>query len=443
MSDLADPPPGRKGLPLLGETLEFMKDGFGFIDRRIAEFGPVFATSILGRETAVIAGPDACTIWTNPDLIERRNSQPGPIYKIFAGPSLPHLDDQAHRDRKELVLSGFTTEATASYVPGLQAAVRSRIETWVRLREFRWIDEFKKLAIEGIAANFLGERPGPQLESLVRDYDLVTKGIGAIPIALPGTPFGRAIAARDRILARFSELIRRREAREDATGVDGLARILTARLPDGTRLSADAAMRELHHIIIAGYIIFAEFGCLVLELHRHPEIRRRVEEEIRSRVGAGTLTLETLADLPYLTRVVMETKRICPILPAIFGRSRKEFTFKGRTIPAGWMVLWALRVTLMDHDTYTSPEIFDPERFSDERAEHKRHEHAFVPHGPGPITTHQCPGTDYATIFMKVFAIHLVRSGVAWKLPPQEFECDWSLTPPEPKGGLRVTFGKA
>jgi hypothetical protein len=36
-------PPGTSGLPLLGETLAFMKDMFGFIRARTQRHGPVFA----------------------------------------------------------------------------------------------------------------------------------------------------------------------------------------------------------------------------------------------------------------------------------------------------------------------------------------------------------------------------------------------------------------
>ena len=83
------------------------------------------------------------------------------------------------------------------------------------------------------------------------------------------------------------------------------------------------------------------------------------------------------------------------------------------------------------------PETFDPDRFSPERAEDKRHEHAFAPQGAGPASGHRCPGLDFATYFMAVFAVVLVR-GFTWQLPAQSFELDFSKTPPEPKEGLRA-----
>lgn len=102
------------------------------------------------------------------------------------------------------------------------------------------------------------------------------------------------------------------------------------------------------------------------------------------------------------------------------------------------MVLWAHRSSHLTSDTYTDPERFDPERFSNARAEHLRHPHAFVPHGAGPAQGHRCPGMDFATCLMEVFAILLLR-GYDWELPAgQDLDFDWSLIPPEPRDGLRA-----
>lgn len=38
---------------------------------------------------------------------------------------------------------------------------------------------------------------------------------------------------------------------------------------------------------------------------------------------------------------------------------------------------------------------------------------------------------------MSVFAAVLLR-GYTWELPPQNFDLDWSKTPPEMKDGLRA-----
>src|SRR5207253_8905378 len=128
----------------------------------------------------------------------------------------------------------------------------------------------------------------------------------------------------------------------------------------------------------------------------------------------GPLTLGTLMRMPYLAAVVNEVKRLTPIIPAVFGRTKEGFSFDGMSVPAGWMVMWALTPSHVAHGVYDEPQRFDPDRFSAARAEEKRHEHAFAPQGAGPATGHRCPGLDFATYLMEVFAIVLLR-GYDWQ----------------------------
>ena len=54
---------------------------------------------------------------------------------------------------------------------------------------------------------------------------------------------------------------------------------------------------------------------------------------------------------------------------------------------------------------------------------------------------HRCPGLDYATYFMQLFAIVLLRD-YTWQLPQQNFEINWSKTPPDVKDGIRARVGR-
>jgi cytochrome P450 len=194
-------------------------------------------------------------------------------------------------------------------------------------------------------------------------------------------------------------------------------------------LSDDEAALELHHIVIAGYIVWAELASMVRQLTEHPDVRTKLREEI--------VAAESFRSMPYLRQVVDEVKRLCPIVPAVFGKTKVPFTFDGVTVPAGWMVMWAITPSHVGHGVYSDPQRFDPDRFSPERGEEKRHEHAFAPQGAGPVTGHRCPGLDFASCIMSVFAVALLR-GYTWELSPQDFAFDWSKTPPEMKDGLKA-----
>jgi cytochrome P450 len=422
-------PPGSDGVPLLGETLSFAKNPFRFIEQRLAAHGRMFRTNVLGRKTVVIAGADAAGRFIDNSVVMREGSMPPHVQEIFGGRSLPLLDGDVHKTRKSLVLKAFSREAMASYLPEIQRGVESAFERWSRGGEIRWLDEMQRLAIEVICATIIGIAPGEETDRLRRDYAILTRGFATLPVNIPGTPYNKALKARDRILATLRARVRDRRANP---GDDGLSRILSA----GAITDEDAAL-ELHHIVIAGYIVFAELGAIVQQLTAHPDVRAKLAEEIASVAPSGPLTLEALMRMPYLTNVVNEVKRLTPIIPAVFGKTKEGFEFDGKQVPAGWMVMWALTPSHVTHGVYDDAATFDPDRFSEVRAEHKRHEHAFVPQGAGPAIGHRCPGLDYATYFMEIFAVVLLR-GYTWTLPPQNFEFDWSKTPPEPKDGLRA-----
>lgn len=414
-------PPGRDGLPLLGETLPFAKNPFGFIEKRLAEHGRVFRSYVLGRKAAVITGPDAAGAFIDPSLVIREGSMPPHVQELFGGRSLPLLDGEVHAARKREVLKAFSREALASYLPLIEKTTADYFARWANEREIGWIDELKKLSIEVICAAIIGMPRSDEMDQLRRDYIILTDGFATLPINLPGTRYRKALQARDRILEVLRRAVRERRS---APADDGLSRILASGV-----LSDEEAALELHHIVIAGFIVWAELAAMVRQLTLHPGVRERLTAEVRSS--------SSYSAMPYLLQVVNEVKRLCPIVAVVFGKTKEPMPIDGTTIPAGWMVLFALMPSHGTHGVYTNPERFDPDRFSPERAEDKRHEHAFIPQGAGAATGHRCPGLDLATLMMSVFAAVLLR-GYTWELPPQNFDLDWSKTPPEMKDGLRA-----
>jgi len=428
------PPPGKNGLPLLGETLSFAKNPFGFIEQRLAAHGRIFRSHVLGRKTAVVAGPEAAGAFIDPKVIMRDGAMPPHVQELFGGRSLPLLDGDVHLARKKLVNAAFNRAALSAYLPIIQQTVETYFHKWPAAGEIRWLDELKRLAIEIICTTVMGMPPSNEMDALRSDYGILTNGFATLPINIPGTRYRKALQARDRILDVLRRLVR--ERRQTPTN-DGLSRILTAAQSSNATLSDDDAALELHHIVIAGYIVYAELGSIVHQLTAHPDVRAKLAAEIASKAPNGALSLESLMTMPYLLQVVNEVKRLCPIVPAVFGKTKAPLRFDGVSVPAGWMVMWAVTPSHVAQSAYTNPTAFDPDRFSPERAEDKRHEHAFAPQGAGPATGHRCPGLDFATYIMEVFAVVLLRS-YTWELPPQNYEVDYSKTPPEPRDALRA-----
>jgi cytochrome P450 len=430
-------PPGRAGLPLLGETLSLIKNNYRYIDQRVAEHGAIFRARVLGRRAIFLAGPEATELFNDESIVQREGGMPDFVEQFFGGKSLPLIDGELHRTRKHQVLGAFSRKALESYVAPMQSVIERWLGDLARGGEFRAVDKFKAMALQIIGRTMLSLDPGPELDVVIENFSILNKGFGSLPIHLPGTTFSKALKARDKILEVLRAAVKRH--REHDFG-DGLSQMLAARAADGSGISDEHAVLELHHFNIAGYLIYTMMCTLLAELNKDPKILTRLSDEIDAKAPGktGPLTVSQLANMPYLDCVVRETKRFTPFVTLFFGKAKRDFDWNGFHVPAGWTVLWSQHATNRWEKSFDDPNRFDPDRFSEARAEDKRHPHAYSPQGAGPIGKgHKCAGYDYSTILTQVFLVALVR-GYRWELPKQNLDYKYEAVPPEHADGLRV-----
>ncbi|XP_014272659.1 cytochrome P450 4C1 [Halyomorpha halys] len=134
-------------------------------------------------------------------------------------------------------------------------------------------------------------------------------------------------------------------------------------------------------------------------LGRHPEIQEKVYEEVSSIIGEEELRQEDINKMKYLDRVVKESLRIFPSVPAI-GRTVTHDTVlpsNGMLIPAGSNLVAQIVVTHRRADLFPDPMKFDPDRFLPENAK-GRHPYSYVPFSAGP---RNCIGQKFAMLDMK------------------------------------------
>jgi len=441
MATVGTLPPGSDGLPLVGETLAFVKNVFAFIGERRARHGDVFRTHILGSPTVFITGPQHTPTWLDATKIERAGALPGNLLALFGGNAdiVPLLDGEAHAQRKRSLLAAFSPAALAGYLPGLQHAIEAQIARWIAAREGPVTTDLKTLALESLARCVMGLEPGgAELTRLLAENAILARAFVALPLRLPGTAFAKGLQARDRILALLEAVVQRHiDAPPDPA--DGLARILAAARQAGAPLDARTAAREMHHFLLAGMIVYAELAATLRALHEHPQVRERLRAEVLAHAPAGPVGPAQLRAMPYLMQVVDEVRRTCPNVPMSFGRAKRDLDIAGFTVPRGTLVMMAVYESNLA-PVFTAPATFDPERFSPERDERRRAPDAFAPQGAGELTGHKCAGFDFATVMMQLFAVLALRNA-NWELPAQDLSLRW-VVPPEHASGLVVRWSK-
>jgi cytochrome P450 len=422
------------GFPVAGETLAFLRNMYRFLEDRQKRYGNVFKSNVLGRRIVFLAGTEGAEAFYSPENISRSDAHPFPLVDLFGGINMEMYDGPKHFALKSMALTAFDHAAISGYLPDMQRLIESTLSRLVQAGEFSAIVEMRRLAIETICCNVMGFSPGPETAEIMHDYSTVLKGFISLPLPLPGTAYGRARAARDRLLARIRQVIGKRRTQPTS---DGLSRLLTAKAADGRTYTDDEAVLEVHHMVIAGFIVYALMAEAMRQLAEQPELRERCLTEIRENAPAGPLTMEALSKLHFSTNVILEAKRWLPLVPLAFGRAKRTFACGGLEVPDGWTVYLALSLNNKDRKIYKDPERFDPDRFSPQRVEHRQHPMAFIPQGAEPPTGHRCLGLDYSTFLSVAFLTLLVR-GYDWELPPQNLEWNWKTLPPQPRDGLRV-----
>ena len=76
-------PPGRLGLPWLGETVAIARSNHGFYEDHFDKYGPIFKTRLFGVNFVVVSGAQAFHQFNTDPRIERGSTDPVSVEQIF------------------------------------------------------------------------------------------------------------------------------------------------------------------------------------------------------------------------------------------------------------------------------------------------------------------------------------------------------------------------
>jgi cytochrome P450 len=396
-------PPGRRGWPIIGETLEFIRDP-AFVSKRMALYGPIFQTHLLGRPTAIMVGADAnrFILADGKEHFEHRNGMPAAALKLV-GQGLPAQDGDAHRRVRTIIEPAFHQRALVHYFDTMQRLTLAALHGWSQSPTVDLPVAARHLTFAIASELLIGRRAGPQMEELGRLFDLTFRGLVAPPIDLPGFAYHRARRAQPNIVRFIARAVAERQQRPTQ---DALSLLLESRDERGEGLSLQEIQDQALTLMIAGHETTAKlitaFGVI---LPHHPDILAQLRAE-QTRFE-GPLSLAQLSEMPYLDQVLREIERYSPPARNGFREVIKPFTFNGCRVPAGWRVIYRPAETHRDSAFFHDPHRFDPERFGPERAEHRKNGYALVAFGGGPRL---CIGRAFAQLEMKIIAAAWLRS---------------------------------
>jgi cytochrome P450 family 26 subfamily A len=210
-------PPGKLGLPLVGESFEFLATGWKghpekFIFDRIAKYSShIFKTNILGQPAVVFCGV-AC----NKFLFSNENKLvvswwPDSVNKIFPSSLQTSSKEEAKKMRK-LLPQFLKPEALQGYI-GIMDTIAQRhfASEWEHKEQVLVFPLAKNYTFRLACRLFLSIEDPSHVAKFSDPFNLLASGIISIPIDLPGTPFNRAIKASNFIRTELLAFIRQRK----------------------------------------------------------------------------------------------------------------------------------------------------------------------------------------------------------------------------------------
>lgn len=415
-------PPGSLGVPLIGHTLGFVRSMRAnrvdqFFRDRISRYGAVSKLSLLGRPTALLAGPAANKfVFFNPSLVLGRAAS---LPHILGERSLLALHGDDHRRIRGALMDFLGPEMLRVHVGRIDAQVRQHLQdSWAGRTAVTVHPLMKRLTFDIITALVLGNNNEVK-GALDRDLVNIFEGAMAIPVNLPFTAYRRSILASRRARLILQGIMRDKKARrrlqeeEEDKDDDLLSCLLSMTDNHGQQLLSNDEIVDntLATVVAAHGSLAALMTFMVRQLADDPDTLAAMVEEheeiAKNKAPGEALVWDDLSKMTFTWRVAQETLRL---VPPVFGSSRvavDDIEYKGYCIPKGWQVFWVADVTHRDPRIFPDPAKFDPSRFST-----RMPACSFAAFGAGP---RMCPGIDLVRIETLVTMHHLVRN-FTWKL---------------------------
>jgi cytochrome P450 len=427
--------PAPAQFPLIGNTLDLIRDAYGLQMGCIDAFGEVYRISMFGRWRVSLASADGIAyILNDPDQIFSGAGGWDTVAEIFPG-GLFLRDFDDHRTHRRIMNAAFRKPALDSYLAMTGPAMDRQIAGWATEQSLRLYPTLKELTFRLGAHVFMGlpvdDPEAPILNKALTDE--IAAGLTVIRKPLPFTTYRRGLQARARLTSRFRAMITERRAGD---GTDFFSQMCRAKDEDGRGWTDQEIVDHFNFLMMSAHDTTASaLTSLTWYLAQYPEWQDRLAAEVAA-LPDGPLTPAMLDQMPNTDLVLKETLRLMPPVPFIPRQALKDFTWNGVHIPAGTQVTAMPGTVMLNPDYYPDPLRFDPERFTPERAEHLAHRFAWAPFGGG---AHKCLGIHFTNMQVKSFVRALLsrfRVDLANDVPVK-----WQRLPiPQPKGGLPVVL---
>ena len=431
-----------RSLPLLGHLLEMRRRPIELFQRVRDECGEIGEISLAGRRVVMLSGPEAQEAFFRASDEQLDQAAAYPFMTPIFGKGVV-FDATPEQRKQALKNQSLRDKFMRGHAEVIAAETERMLEAWGEEGEIDLLDFFAELTLYTSSACLIGAEFRNELTREFKDlFHELEKGTDAFAYVNPYLPlpsFRKRDRARAQLVERIQAIIDRREA--EGRQPKDLVYILTQlRDADGTaRYSADQITGMFISMMFAGHHTTSGTAAWTLiELLRHPDVTKRVVEELDSLYADGReVSYQALRDIPELECAVKEALRLHPPLIILMRKVMQDFHYKGWTIAAGKTAAVSPAVSNRMPEYFREPQRFDPSRYAAGREEDKQ-SFAWIPFGAG---RHRCVGAAFAMMQLKaIFSVILRRYDFSLLQPPGSYANDHSKMVVQLKQPARIRY---
>jgi cytochrome P450 len=446
--------PGPRGLPLLGNLLQFdIARAHAIMLRWAEEFGPIYRFRIAHRDVVVIGDSglidavlrDRPAGFRRRKLIQEAMLELG-VEGVFSAEGLDwrrqrklamHALNPGHLREFFTQLDTVTMRLQRRWEAA--AARGERIEAQRDLMRFT-VDVTSGLAL-GKDLNTL-EQPGDTIQQHLDKLfpALARRLLAPIPywrwLKLPAD---RALdAAMIEVNGLVSKLVA--AARERIAGSAAaraqpgnfLDAMVAAQSDDASAFTDGEIVGNTLTMLLAGEDTTANTLAWMMHfMAEYPEVQAMMREETERVFGAAERAPDyaSVESLRYIEAVAHETMRLKPVAPFLALEPNADAVIGDVRVPEGTAVYLLTAHPARQAEVFPEPHQFRPGRWLGERSADAAHASAFLPFGAGPRF---CPGRHLAMLEIKMVAAMLCRNfdvAHAPDSPPTEEVFSFTMMP--------------
>ncbi len=371
------PAPGPRGDFLLGSVLDFKEHPAHFIRYVASAYGDVARFKLGPQHWYVLSHPEdiheamgrKAEIFIKPRVAAR-------LWDKFLGQSLLSTEGDEWKRLHRLARPAFHRNRILAYGEVMVDYTHRMLDSWEAGSELDLDAAMVGVTLEIVAKTLfdtdiqaggkatIGDAMTVLQEEMLHHIHMPVP----VPKWWPSEGNKRKLKAikdiEDIVLAFVAE---RRRTQEDHG--DLLSMLLLTEGEDGERLT-DKELRDMAMtLIFAGHETTAHSMTHAWYLlGRNPQVAQRLADDIARVTGGERLTVDHLADLPYLEWVAKEALRALPAVWVFMKETTEDVVMRGYKIPKGSQVMISPLVTHADARWFPSPQTFDPDRWEKKRA---------------------------------------------------------------------------